>query len=190
MPLKQASFDFDMPASDPAAPFSKQEVTADAVASDVEQDPVDLEEMDLVKEPTQKNIKEKTKSVRGRMRIADMDAHAEKVEIPEDDVLFEKRYYSISAVSEMFNVNNSLIRFWTNEFSMIKPKINGKGDRLFRPEDIKNLYIIYKLLREKKYTIDGAKEYLKRAKYAEERFAMAESLKKLRTFLVELKATL
>lgn len=190
MPLKQASFDFDMPAPEPVADSTTEVEAVETFVPEAEQVPVDLEEMNLVKEPSQKITKEKSKSVRGRMRLADMEAHAEKVEIPGDDQLFEKRYYPISAVSEMFKVNNSLIRFWTNEFNMIKPKINGKGDRLFRPEDIKNLHIIYKLLREKKYTIEGAKDYLKRAKYAEERFAMAESMKKLKSFLVELKATL
>lgn len=191
MPLKQASFDFDMPAPEPVASVPANEVeTAVALVPELETTPVDLEEMNLVKEPRQKISRNKPKSVRGRMRLSDMEAHAGKVEIPEDDVLFEKRYYTISAVSDMFKVNNSLIRFWTNEFSIIKPKINGKGDRLFRPEDIKNLHIIYKLLREKKYTIEGAKEYLKRAKYAEERFAMAEAMKKLKNFMIELKATL
>ena len=57
----------------------------------------------------------------------------------------------------MFKVNISLVRFWENEFDILKPKKNGKGDRLFRPEDVKNLNLIYHLLREKKYTIDGAK---------------------------------
>jgi len=188
MSLKQASFDFDLP---PAQPEKK--VKAGAAASAPvpvveESAPVNLEKMNL--QAAKPAAKPKSSGTRGRMRIADMDAHAETVEIPDDNILFEKRYYSISAVSAMFKVNNSLIRFWTNEFSIIKPKINGKGDRLFRPEDIKNLHIIYQLLREKKFTIDGAKDYLKHVKNAEEKFAMAESLKKLKNFLVELKATL
>lgn len=90
----------------------------------------------------------------------------------------------------MFHVNQSLIRFWENEFDIIKPKKNAKGDRLFRPEDIKNLQLIYHLLREKKFTIDGAKEFLKKNKKADERFAATQSLKRLREFLVELKANL
>lgn len=188
MPLKQASFDFDLPPAEPLRKAKAVQASPESVSLAEDQPPVNLEAMKLeVSEPL---TKKKTAGQRGRMRIADMDAHAETIEIPEDEILFEKRYYSISAVSAMFKVNTSLVRFWTNEFSVIKPKTNGKGDRLFRPEDIKNLHIIYQLLREKKYTIDGAKDYLKRAKYTEEKFAMAENLKKLKSFLIELKATL
>ncbi|MEX0636128.1 MAG: MerR family transcriptional regulator, partial [Ferruginibacter sp.] len=79
------------------------------------------------------------KNTRGRMKLSDMDEMVHMVEVPEDDVLFQKRYYNIGAVSDMFKVNVSLIRFWENEFDILKPKKNGKGDRLFRPEDIKNL---------------------------------------------------
>ncbi|HAO46953.1 MAG TPA: MerR family transcriptional regulator, partial [Ferruginibacter sp.] len=66
----------------------------------------------------------------------------------------------------------------------------GKGDRLFRPEDIKNLKLIFHLLRERKYTMEGAKEFLKQNKRAEEKFQLIESLKKLKGFLNELKADL
>lgn len=130
------------------------------------------------------------KSTRGRMKLSDMKASADLVHIPADEVLFEKSYYSIGAVAEMFHVNQSLIRFWENEFDIIRPKKNAKGDRLFRPEDIKNLQLIYHLLREKKFTIDGAKEFLKKNKKADERFVAIQSLKRLREFLGELKANL
>lgn len=130
------------------------------------------------------------KSTRGRMKLSDMKASAEMVKIPEDEKLFEKSYYSIGAVAEMFHVNQSLIRFWENEFDIIKPKKNAKGDRLFRPEDIKNLQLIYHLLREKKFTIEGAKEFLKKNKKADERFAAVQSLRRLKEFLQELKANL
>jgi DNA-binding transcriptional MerR regulator len=105
-------------------------------------------------------------------------------------VLFGKSYYSIGTVSEMFKVNASLIRFWENEFDILKPKKNGKGDRFFRPEDVKNLQLIYHLLRERKYTIDGAKDFLKNNKKADEKFTIIESLKKLKSFLHELKTSL
>ena len=124
------------------------------------------------------------------MPLKDMDTGADLIEVPEDEVLFQKMYYSMSAVSGMFKVNQSLIRFWENEFDILKPKKNGKGDRLFRPEDIKNLKLIYHLLRERKYTIEGAKEFLKNNKKAEEKFTTIESLKKLKGFLNELKANL
>jgi DNA-binding transcriptional MerR regulator len=130
------------------------------------------------------------KSTRGRMKLSDMKASAEMVQIPADEVLFEKSYYSIGAVADMFHVNQSLIRFWENEFDIIRPKKNAKGDRLFRPEDIKNLHLIYHLLREKKFTIDGAKEFLKKNKKADERFTAIQSLKKLKDFLVDLKSNI
>lgn len=130
------------------------------------------------------------KSTRGRMKLADMDVMVDLVEVPEDAILFQKRYYGIGEVSDMFKVNISLIRFWENEFDILKPKKNGKGDRLFRPEDIKNLQLIYHLLREKKYTIDGAKDFLKKNKKTEEAFAMIETLKKTKAFLLDLKANL
>jgi DNA-binding transcriptional MerR regulator len=134
--------------------------------------------------------KNNKKQTRGRMSLKDMDAGVDLIEVPEDDVLFEKSYYAIGTVAEMFKVNQSLVRFWENEFDILKPKKNGKGDRLFRPEDVKNLKLIYHLLRERKYTIEGAKDFLKHNKKADEKFAMIESLKKLKGFLNELKANL
>lgn len=130
------------------------------------------------------------KSTRGRMRLRDMDVLVDLVDVPEDEILFQKHYYSIGDVSNMFKVNISLIRFWENEFDILKPKKNGKGDRLFRPQDIKNLQLIYHLLREKKYTIDGAKVFLKKNKKAEETFELIDALKKTKAFLLDLKANL
>lgn len=130
------------------------------------------------------------KSTRGRMKLADMDVMIDLVEVPEDEILFQKRYYGIGEVSAMFKVNISLIRFWENEFDILKPKKNGKGDRLFRPEDVKSLQLIYHLLREKKYSIAGAKDFLKKNKKNEEAFAMIETLKKTKAFLLDLKANL
>ena len=75
-----------------------------------------------------------------------------------------------------------------SEFSVLKPKKNAKGDRFFRPEDVKNLRMIYHLLRERKYTIEGAKDFLKKNKLAEKKFEMIQSLKTLQGFLHELKA--
>jgi DNA-binding transcriptional MerR regulator len=128
------------------------------------------------------------KSTRGRMKLSDMNAVSDLIEVPEDEILFQKRYYSIGTVSEMFKVNVSLIRFWENEFDILKPKKNAKGDRLFRPDDVKNLKMIYHLLRDRKYTIEGAKEFLKKNKKVEENFAVLEGLKKLKLFLNEMKA--
>lgn len=110
--------------------------------------------------------------------------------IPTDEILDSKQYYPISEVANMFNVNISLLRFWEKEFSILKPRKNKKGDRLFRPEDIRNLKIIHFLLKEKKYTIKGAKEYLKKGKKADDKFDAVEVLKNIRTMLLELKAGL
>jgi DNA-binding transcriptional MerR regulator len=141
--------------------------------------------------PEVQNKKTDNKKItRGRMRLKDLDNGADLIEVPEDEELFKKMYYSIGIVADMFKVNQSLIRFWENEFDILNPKKNGKGDRLFRPEDIKNLKLIYHLLREKKYTMEGAKEFLKAHKKTDEKFEMITSLKKLKAFLNELKASL
>ena len=124
------------------------------------------------------------------MSLKDTDAGIDLIDVPEDELLFQKKYYAIGLVAGMFKVNQSLIRFWENEFDILKPRKNGKGDRLYRPEDIKNLKLIYHLLRERKYTMEGAKDYLKQNKRAEEKFVLIESLQKLKDFLNELKADL
>ncbi len=130
------------------------------------------------------------KSKRGRKSLKEMGINADLVEIPSDEILFQKQYYSIGDVATMFKENTSLIRYWENEFSILKPKKNKKGDRFFRPEDVKNLKMIYHLLRERKYTIDGAKEFLKNNKAAGGKHEMLESLQKIKSFLLELKNNL
>ncbi len=132
----------------------------------------------------------KQKSTRGRKSMKELSAGASMVEVPEDEVLFQKMYYPIGQVATWFNVNPSLIRLWENEFDVLKPKKNGKGDRLFRPEDVKNIQLIYHLTREKKYTMEGAKDYIKNNKKVAEKAATINALKKLRGFLLELKANL
>ena len=112
------------------------------------------------------------------------------IAIPEDEVLYSKQYYPISEVAKMFQVNVSLLRYWEKEFDIIKPRKNRKGDRLFRPEDIKNIRLIHFLLKEKKYTIKGAIHFLKNGKKIEEKFEAVEILKKIRAMLVDLKSGL
>ncbi len=133
---------------------------------------------------------ENQKSKRGRKSLKDMSSEPGLVDIPEDEILFKKQYYSIGDVANMFKENTSLIRYWENEFDILKPKKNKKGDRYFRPEDVKNLKMIYHLLRQRKYTIEGAKEFLKNNKAAGEKHQMIESLQKLKLFLLELKNNL
>ncbi len=74
----------------------------------------------------------------------------------------EKRYYKIGEVAKAFDVNTSLIRFWEKEFEIIRQKKNKKGNRLFTPEDIKNFKLIYNLVKERGFTLDGAKQKLKK----------------------------
>ena len=76
----------------------------------------------------------------------------------------EKRYYGIGEVAKAFGVNTSLIRFWEKEFDVLKPKKNAKGNRKFTPEDIKNLKFIYHLVKERGFTLEGAKTHLREEK--------------------------
>ena len=74
----------------------------------------------------------------------------------------EKRYYKIGEVAKAFSVNTSLIRFWEKEFDIIKPKKNAKGNRLFTSDDISNFKLIYNLVKERGFTLEGAKQKLKK----------------------------
>ncbi|SFR40007.1 DNA-binding transcriptional regulator, MerR family [Robiginitalea myxolifaciens] len=73
----------------------------------------------------------------------------------------EKRYYAIGEVARAFDVNTSLIRFWEKEFDVLQPKKNAKGNRKFTPKDIRNLELIYHLVKERGFTLEGAKTHLK-----------------------------
>ncbi|MEO5500697.1 MAG: MerR family transcriptional regulator [Ginsengibacter sp.] len=132
----------------------------------------------------------KEKQKRGRKPLKDEAPTPYEVNVPEDEVLFEKQYYFIGDVALMFNENISLIRYWEKEFTVLKPKKNKKGDRLFRPVDIKNLKMIHYLIRERKYTIEGVKELLKSNKGALDQHELIESLNKVKLFLLELKSNL
>jgi len=141
--------------------------------------------------PTPQKTPAKIPGKRGRKSFKDIDAELNLVEVPDDDELFKKLYYPISEVAKWFNVNTSLVRFWENEFDILKPRKNRKGDRLFRPEDIKNLQVIHYLLRQRKFSIEGAKKYLKQNKSkAEVNIQLIQSLTRFRSFLLEMKANL
>ncbi len=102
-----------------------------------------------------------------------------------------KKYYSIGEVAEELNVATSLIRFWEGEFDNLKPKKNRKGNRQFTQEDIENLKLIYHLVKEKGYTLQGAKEIIKSdVKTAKDQLNVINSLKKVKSFLEELKEKL
>ena len=100
----------------------------------------------------------------------------------------EKLYYSIGEVSEMFNVAPSLIRFWESEFEIIQPKKNRKGNRQFTKEDIDNVRTIYHLVKEKGFTLQGAKEMLKNdTQSVKDKMEMLDCLRRVRQFLVEVR---
>lgn len=143
------------------------------------------------KEASFKFSDQKVPSRRGRKSFKEINLDVALLEIPEDDILFQKQYYSITEVAEWFHVNASLLRFWEREFDILRPRKNRKGDRLFRPEDVKNLRIIYYLLRQQKFSIEGAKQFLKdNKKKAEMQTQLVEALTKFRSFLLELRANL
>jgi DNA-binding transcriptional MerR regulator len=128
---------------------------------------------------------------RGRMAFADMDQAIGKINVPDASTLAKKLYYPIGEVAGWFNVNTSLIRYWEKEFKQLQPRKTRKGDRLFRAQDIEFLKQIYYLLREKKYSIDGAKTYLKNNKEkANKDLSLLNNLKDIRNFLMSLKASL
>ncbi len=100
----------------------------------------------------------------------------------------DKIYYTIGEVAEMFSVNTSLIRFWEKEFIIIKPKKNKKGNRLFTQKDIDNLHTIYHLVKERGYTLKGAKEFLKKNPETTTRdIEILKSLKNIKSFLEDIK---
>ena len=100
----------------------------------------------------------------------------------------EKRYYGIGEVARAFDVNTSLIRFWEKEFDVLQPKKNAKGNRKFTPKDIKNLQLIYHLVKERGFTLEGAKTHLR-----EERqkilsnFEIIQKLEKVKSELLKIK---
>ena len=108
--------------------------------------------------------------------------------MPYKDKPTEKLFYTIGETAKMFNVNVSLIRFWEKEFSILKPKKNNKGNRLFTQKDFDNLKTIYFLVKEKGYTLDGAKRKIKENKEDKtDHLTVIRHLKEIRKFLVELK---
>ncbi len=202
---------FGFPIENPAQPKKKEKSVKAATTPDVatmpeinvatEPGPIipETKEVPAVTTPVaaaepyavKKTIVAKTVSKRGRKSFKEMDNEADLIDVPNDDVLQQKLYYSISEVAGWFKVNTSLLRYWENEFDVLQPRKTRKGDRLFRVEDIKNLQLIYFLLRQRKFSIDGAKNYLKNNKQeADTQVRIVESLTKFRSFLLELKTNL
>ena len=109
--------------------------------------------------------------------------------MPYKERVIEKKYFSIGEVAEMLDVATSLIRFWESEFDIIKPKKNRKGNRQFTREDIDNVKLIYHLVKEKGYTLQGAKDLLKNGNDSlKENIEIIDSLKKVKKFLLEIRS--
>jgi DNA-binding transcriptional MerR regulator len=103
----------------------------------------------------------------------------------------EKRYYGIGEVAKAFDVNTSLIRFWEKEFDVLKPKKNAKGNRKFTPEDITNLKFIYHLVKERGFTLEGAKTHLKEEKQQSlDTFEIISKLEDVKAQLLKIKEQL
>jgi DNA-binding transcriptional MerR regulator len=107
--------------------------------------------------------------------------------MPYKEKKVEKLFYSIGEVAEMLNVPVSTVRFWENEFEVLKPRKNKKGNRLFTAEDIRNVKIIYHLVKEKGMTLAGAKKQLS-AKWVETdyKYEISQSLKNIKSILLDI----
>ena len=103
----------------------------------------------------------------------------------------DKRYYSIGEVAKAFGVNASLIRFWDSDFDILKPKKNAKGNRMFTPEDVKNLQLIFHLVKERGFTLEGAKTHLKEGqKKTLDKFDIINKLETIKAQLLSIKSEL
>ena len=100
--------------------------------------------------------------------------------------LQDKKYYSIGEVASNFTVNPSLIRFWEQEFKLLNPKKNSRGNRKFTNTDIENINKIYFLLKEKGYTIQGAKDYIRNEKTSK-KLDIVSKLKQIKDKLIEIR---
>ena len=108
--------------------------------------------------------------------------------MPYKEKAIEKKYYTIGEVAEELGVATSLIRFWEGEFDIIKPKKNRKGNRQFTPEDIKNVKLIYHLVKEKGYTLQGARDFIRNdVNTALSKIELIDSLKRVKSFLINLR---
>jgi len=108
--------------------------------------------------------------------------------VPYKEKEIEKRYYSIGEVAEDLGVATSLIRFWEGEFDIIKPQKNRKGNRQFTKTDIDNVKLIYHLVKERGYTLQGARDLIKNdTSAARDKLDLINSLRKVRSFLIEVR---
>jgi DNA-binding transcriptional MerR regulator len=195
MSLQQLDL-FGFPVNPEPLPKKKEPLLVKSAIIEIEEkiEPIILAEKSKRGRPKTKKIAKETnqkKSKRGRKPYAEVYADIDLSTVPNEDQLKAKLYYPISEVAKWFNITHSQLRFWENEFDILQPRKNRKGDRLFRPEDIKNLKTIYYLLRNKKMTIEAAKDCLKANQHkVEPAVQLQQSLQNLKTFILELKANL
>ncbi|MBQ4280067.1 MAG: MerR family transcriptional regulator [Rikenellaceae bacterium] len=103
----------------------------------------------------------------------------------------KKIYYTMGEVTEMFDVNPSLIRFWEQKFDILKPHKNKKGNRLFTPADLDNLRLIYHLVKEKGMTLAGAQKRIRENRTGMSRdLEIIDKLQKVRAMLMEIREEL
>jgi DNA-binding transcriptional MerR regulator len=103
----------------------------------------------------------------------------------------DKRYYSIGELAKAFDVNASLLRFWDKEFDILKPRKNAKGNRMFTPEDVKNIQLIYHLVKERGFTLEGAKIHLKEGqKKTLDKYEIISKLEGIKNQLMAIKGDL
>ncbi len=111
--------------------------------------------------------------------------------MPYKEKPIEKKYFTIGEVAKELGVATSLIRFWETQFDFIRPKKNAKGNRKYTQDDLKKLKLVYHLVKEKGYTLQGAQEHIKQSKDSiGDKADVVESLKRIREFLIEMKNSL
>jgi DNA-binding transcriptional MerR regulator len=111
--------------------------------------------------------------------------------VPYKEREIEKKYYSIGEVAEIFKVATSLIRYWEGEFDIIKPKKDKKGNRRFTKDDIEKIRLIFHLVKEKGYTLQGAQEIIRKDQHlAADKASMVNQLLQIKGFLSEIKDNL
>lgn len=102
----------------------------------------------------------------------------------------EKLYYSMGEVTKAFQVNASLVRFWEKEFDVLQPKKNSRGNRKFSKEDVKNLKIIYHLVKKKGFTLEGARDYMKNHRKELNTIEIISKLEYVKAELLKIKSQL
>ncbi len=160
--------------------------------------PFDLKHAEVVKKDREVKVPDPVRQPVAQVQQEQSEApEAEQEEEDDDEPVaplpewdLDKRYYTIGEVAQLFKVNTSHIRFWTNEFKL-RPRTTRKGDRLYSPEDIAQLRLIHHLVKEKKHTIKGAKEKLKAGKEAVgQKLDLKDSLVSLKEMLIRIKEQL